>query len=57
MSSKKSAFAVFLDCYRNEEINKGNKVSRFKELAIKLSPIWNVSNLCMKSLVRSGKAF
>lgn len=57
MPSKKSAFVVFLDCYRSEEINKGNKVPKHKELAIKLSPIWNVSNLCMKSLVGSSKAF
>ncbi|KAL4097425.1 hypothetical protein QTP88_022207 [Uroleucon formosanum] len=41
MPSKKSAFVVFLDCYRSEEINKGNKVPKHKELAIKLSPIWN----------------
>lgn len=45
MSSKKSPFLVFVDCHRSEEINKGNKALSFKELSIKLSPIWKVSNL------------
>ncbi|CAI6354049.1 unnamed protein product [Macrosiphum euphorbiae] len=41
MASKKSAFMVFLNCHRTDEINKGNKAPTFKELCTKLTPIWN----------------
>ncbi|KAL5237523.1 hypothetical protein ACI65C_004933 [Semiaphis heraclei] len=39
--SKKSAFVFFLDCHRDEEINKGNKPPSFEQLVSKLTPIWN----------------
>lgn len=43
--AKKSAFLVFLNCHRIDEIKKGNKNPCFKELSTKLTPVWNVSHL------------
>lgn len=44
-SKKRSPFYVFLSSHRRDEINEGNKAPSLKELAIQLSPKWNVSNL------------
>ncbi|XP_022168009.1 protein maelstrom isoform X2 [Myzus persicae] len=42
--AKKSAFLVFLNCHRIDEIKKGNKNPCFKELSTKLTPVWNAMN-------------
>eukprot|EP00102_Acyrthosiphon_pisum_P013594 XP_008183232.2 PREDICTED: protein maelstrom 2 [Acyrthosiphon pisum] len=41
MAPKRSPFFFFIICHRSDEINKGSKAPSFKELTIKLSPIWN----------------